>query len=467
MSTEFDLFVIGGGSGGVQAARIAAQHGARVGIAEGFRFGGTCVIRGCVPKKLLVFASRFPQAFQEAGGFGWQVPAATLDWPALVAAKDKEISRLEAAYASNLDKAGVTRFAEYASIIAPDRIRLSSGQEIRTREILIATGGEPVMPSAEELPGAELAISSNEVFDLKTFPRRIAVVGGGYVGVEFAGIFNGLGAQVTQIHRGPRVLRGFDTGMADLIVEAYREKGIDVRLQSTLKRLERQADGSIRVTLNDDAHLDVDQVLIATGRRPATAGLGLASVGVATGKGGEILVDRLARTNVPCIHAVGDVTGTIALTPVAIREGHAFADSTYGKKPWVPDLDFVPTAIFSTPELGTVGLSEDEARRQIPVLDIYRASFRTLKATLSGTRERVHQKVLVDASTDRVVGVQLLGPDSAELVQVIATLLKLGVTKRDLDQTMPLHPSSAEELMTMRTPDERVVRETLPGTAGD
>ncbi|MDO5055945.1 MAG: glutathione-disulfide reductase [Lautropia sp.] len=462
MKMEFDLFVIGGGSGGVRAARIAAQHGARVGIAEGFRFGGTCVIRGCVPKKLLVYASRFSQAFAEAQGFGWQVPPATVDWNALVAAKDKEISRLEAAYAANLDKAGVTRFAEYGEIIAPGKVRLSSGQQVTAREILIATGGEPLMPSADELPGAGLAISSNEVFDLPAFPKRIAVVGGGYVGVEFAGIFNGLGAQVTQIHRGPRVLRGFDTGMADLLIEAYREKGIDMRLNSTLKRLDRGADGSIRVTLNDDSQLDVDQVLIATGRRPATSRLGLASVGVATGRSGEILVDRFGRTSVPGIYAVGDVTGTIALTPVAIREGHAFADTVYGNRPWVPDLRFVPTAIFSTPEMGTVGLNEDEARQQVPVLDIYRASFRTLKATLSGTSERVHQKVLVDASTDRVVGVQLLGPDSGELVQVMATLLKMGVTKHDLDQTMPLHPSSAEELMTMRTPSERVVQASVP-----
>lgn len=463
MSTDFDLFVIGGGSGGVRAARIAAQHGARVGIAESFRFGGTCVIRGCVPKKLLVYASRFPESFQEAAGFGWQVAKPTLDWKKLVAAKDKEITRLEGIYSANLEKAGVTRFAEQARIAGPGRVVLSSGREITAKEILIATGGEPVMP--DDLPGVELAISSNEVFDLPEFPKRIAVVGGGYIGVEFAGIFAGLGAQVTQIHRGPRVLRGFDVEMAEHIVETYRARGIDMKMNTTLKRLERKTDGAITITLHDDSTLDVDQVLIATGRRPATRNLGLEAVGVATGKGGEILVDAFSRTNVPGIHAVGDVTDQVNLTPVAIRQGHAFADSTYGKKPWVADLDFIPTAIFSTPEMGTVGLNEEEARAQYPIVDVYRTSFRTLKATLGGSAERVHQKILVDGSTDRVLGVQLLGPDSAELVQVIATLLRMGVTKRDFDQTMPLHPSSAEELMTMRTPSERHVQEA--GSAQD
>lgn len=457
MTTDLDLFVIGGGSGGVRAARIAAQHGARVGIAESFRFGGTCVIRGCVPKKLLVYASRFPESFREAAGFGWNVTAPVLDWKKLVAAKDKEITRLEGIYSANLEKAGVTRFAEQARIAGPGRVVLASGREITAKEILIATGGEPVMP--DDLPGVELAISSNEVFDLPEFPKRIAVVGGGYIGVEFAGIFAGLGARVTQIHRGPRVLRGFDVEMADRIVEAYRGRGIDMKMNTTLKRLDRKADGVITITLHDGSTLDVDQVLIATGRRPATRNLGLETVGVATGKGGAILVDALSRTNVPGIHAVGDVTDQVNLTPVAIRQGHAFADSSFGKTAWVADLDFIPTAIFSTPELGTVGLNEEEARAQYPVVDVYRTSFRTLKATLGGSEERVHQKILVDGSTDRVLGVQLLGPDSAELVQVIATLLRMGVTKRDFDQTMPLHPSSAEELMTMRTPSVRHMQE--------
>ena len=383
-SFDFDLFVIGGGSGGVRAARIAAQHGARVGIAEGFRYGGTCVIRGCVPKKLLVYASRFPQSFEESRGFGWNVSPATFDWEKLVAAKNAEITRLEGAYSANLDKAGVKRFAGHARFLGPNRLAIDTPegrQEVTAKEVLIATGGEPVMP--EDLPGVELAISSNEVFDLPVFPKRIAVVGGGYIGVEFAGIFHGLGAKVTQIHRGPRVLRGFDVQMADLIVETYRDKGIDMRMNTTLKRLDRQPDGSIRITLHDDSTLDVDQVLIATGRRPA---------------------------------------------------------------------------IFSTPELGTVGLNEEQAVERCAVVDVYRNSFRTLKATLSGTQERVHQKILVDASTDRVLGVQLLGPDSAEVIQVMATLLRMGVTKRDLDQTMPLHPSSAEELVTMRTVAQRHIR---------
>ena len=412
-----------------------------------------------MPKKLLVYASRFPQSFEESRGFGWNVPSATFDWEKLVAAKNAEITRLEGAYSANLDKAGVKRFAGHARFLGPNRLAIDTPegrQEVTAKEVLIATGGEPVMP--EDLPGVELAISSNEVFDLPVFPKRIAVVGGGYIGVEFAGIFHGLGAKVTQIHRGPRVLRGFDVQMADLIVETYRDKGIDMRMNTTLKRLDRQPDGSIRITLNDDSTLDVDQVLIATGRRPATRNLGLETVGLETGKAGEIRVDELSRTQVPGIYAVGDVTNQVSLTPVAIRQGHAFADTTYGKKPWVADLDFIPTAIFSTPELGTVGLNEEQAVERCAVVDVYRNSFRTLKATLSGTQERVHQKILVDASSDRVLGVQLLGPDSAEVIQVMATLLRMGVTKRDLDQTMPLHPSSAEELVTMRTVAQRHIR---------
>ena len=412
-----------------------------------------------MPKKLLVYASRFPQSFEESRGFGWNVSPATFDWEKLVAAKNAEITRLEGAYSANLDKAGVKRFGGYARFLGPNRLAIDTQdgrQEVTAKEVLIATGGEPVMP--EELPGVELAISSNEVFDLPVFPKRIAVVGGGYIGVEFAGIFHGLGAKVTQIHRGPRVLRGFDVQMADLIVETYRDKGIDMRMNTTLKRLDRQPDGSIRITLHDDSTLDVDQVLIATGRRPATRNLGLETVGLETGKTGEIRVDELSRTQVPGIYAVGDVTNQVSLTPVAIRQGHAFADTTYGKKPWVADLDFIPTAIFSTPELGTVGLNEEQAVERCAVVDVYRNSFRTLKATLSGTQERVHQKILVDASSDRVLGVQLLGPDSAEVIQVMATLLRMGVTKRDLDQTMPLHPSSAEELVTMRTVAQRHIR---------
>ncbi|MDO4904884.1 MAG: glutathione-disulfide reductase [Lautropia sp.] len=458
MSNDYDLFVIGGGSGGVRAARVAAQHGARVAITEGFRYGGTCVIRGCVPKKLLAFASRFRQNFQEASGFGWCISQAEFDWSQLIQAKNQEIARLESIYSGNLDKAGVTRFNEYARIAGPNRVRLASGREITATDILIATGGEPSMPA--DLRGVELAISSNDVFDLPTFPRRIAVAGGGYIGVEFAGIFAGLGAEVTLVYRGGRILRGFDTGMADLLMDAYREKGIDIRLNSTFKSLSRNEDGSITITYHDDDTQVVDQVLLAVGRKPATRGLGLENVGVAVGKKGEILVDEFSRTNVPGIYAVGDVTERMNLTPVAIREGHAFADSRFSDKPWTADLSLVPTAVFSTPELATVGLSEDQAVRQYPAVDVYRASFRTLKATLSGTNERIHQQVLVDADTDRVLGVQLLGPESAEMAQLLATMLRMGLTKRDLDQTMPLHPSSAEELMTMSRPVVQHRRDT-------
>lgn len=456
---DFDLFVIGGGSGGVRAARIAAGHGARVGIAEEYRFGGTCVIRGCIPKKLLVYASRFAADFEDAAGYGWRVGKPSFDWPRLIAAKDREIARLEGIYAANLEKVDATLFAERASLAGPNQVSLASGRTVTAGRILVATGGRPLMP--RELPGVGHAISSNEAFDLKELPRSIAIVGGGYIGLEFAGIFAGLGSKVTLVHRGDHVLRHFDADLSSRIVDAYRARGIRVELECTFLKLERPSatlQSPITATLNSGNVLELDQVMFAIGRAPNVEGLGLDRVGVQTDRNGAIIVDALSRTSVPTIYAIGDVTNRLNLTPVAIREGHAFADTVFAERPWAADFGNVPTAVFSTPEIGTVGLPEDEAIRQFAVVDIYRTEFRTLKATLSGSAEKMMMKVVVDGSSDRVLGVHLLGPDAGELIQVIATLLRTGVTKRDFDQTMPLHPSSAEELMTLRTRSARHVQ---------
>ena len=455
-SFDFDLFVIGGGSGGVRAGRIAAGHGARVGVAEAWRFGGTCVIRGCVPKKLLVYASRFADDFADARGFGWTVEPPRFDWTALISAKDKEIARLEAIYQQNLEKSSATTFAQHARIDGPNTIRLADGQRFTARHILIATGGQPAMPA--DLPGVELALSSNEIFDLPALPRRVAIVGAGYIGLEFATILAGLGAETTLIYRRSKPLHGFDDDLVEELVTALQGRDIALRPSTSLQRLVREPDGRVRLELSAGEPLVVDQVLLATGRTPATTGLGLETVGVATDKRGAIQVDADGRTSVPGIWAIGDVTDQMNLTPVAIRQGHAFADSAFSDKPWRADLAHVPTAVFTTPEIGTVGLTETQAREQLAVTDIYRTRFRTLKATLSGSQERMLMKLVVDGETDRLVGAHLLGPDAGELIQVIATLLRMGATKADLDGTMPLHPSSAEELMTLRSRSARYRR---------
>ena len=458
---DFDLFVIGGGSGGVRAARIAAGYGARVGIAEEYRFGGTCVIRGCVPKKLLVYASRFAAEFEDAAGYGWNVGKPTFDWPALVAAKDREIARLEGIYAANLEKANATLFPERATLLSPRQVRLQSGRTLTAGRILLATGGRATLPHV--LPGIELAITSIEAFDLAALPRSIAIVGGGYIALEFAGIFAGLGARVTVVHRGPNLLRGFDSDLSKRVLDAYRARGIRVELDATLLKLDRpSADAPIVATLNSGNAIEVEQVMFAIGRKPNVEGLGLEKAGVRTDRNGAIIVDELSRTSVPCVYAIGDVTNRLNLTPVAIREGHAFADTVFGDQPWQADFENVPTAVFSTPEIGTVGLTEEDAVSRYGVVDIYRADFRTLKATLSGSNERMLMKLVVDGSSDRVLGAHLAGPDAGELIQVIATLLRTGVTKRDFDQTMPLHPSSAEELMTLRTRSARRIQHHDP-----
>jgi glutathione reductase (NADPH) len=457
---DVDLFVIGAGSGGVRAARIAAGYGARVMVAEEYRVGGTCVIRGCVPKKLLVYASRFADSFEDAEGFGWSVPPPSFDWPTLIAAKDKEIARLEEIYSRNLNKAGVTIVPERAELDGANAVRLASGKRISAKTILIATGARPSMP--EELDGHQHAISSNEAFDLKTLPKRIAIAGGGYIAVEFAGIFAGLGSEVTLVYRGTEILRPFDIDMKRGVAEAYQKRGIKILTNTVFERIETTGAG-LKATLRSGAHLDVDQVMFAIGRKPNVAGLGLETAGVALGEDSAIIVDGYSRTNVPSIYAVGDVTNRINLTPVAIREGHAFADTVFGDKPTRVDHANIPTAVFSTPEIGTVGITEQEARRTLPVLNIFRTSFRPMAATLSGRDEKVIMKLLVNGETDRVVGAHILGPDAGEMAQLLGVLLVMGATKRDFDRTMALHPSAAEELVTMREPSERVIRSSQPG----
>ena len=445
---DFDLFVIGGGSGGVRAARIAAGHGARVAIAEEFRFGGTCVIRGCVPKKLLVYASRFADEFEDAAGFGWSVGETRFDWGQLIDAKDREIARLEAIYRSNLEKAGVTIFEHRAELVGPNAVCLVTEDRVVTaRYILIATGATPYIDT--RVVGCEHVITSNDAFHLKELPRRIAIAGGGYIAVEFAGIFAGLGVETTLVYRGEKLLRGFDEDLRDGLMEEYAKRGIRVLTNSAFWRIDRTEEGLVGA-LSDGTAIKADQIMLAIGRTPNTVGLGLKRAGVACGERGEIKVDPDNRTNVPSIYAIGDVTDRVNLTPVAIREGHAFADSVFGGKPWRVDYDNIPTAVFSTPEIATVGLSELDATAAGYTLDIYKSRFRPMKHTLSGRDERTIMKLVVDQKTQKVLGVHMLGPDAAEIIQMAAIALRLGATKADFDATIALHPSAAEELVTMR-----------------
>jgi glutathione reductase (NADPH) len=450
---DVDLFVIGGGSGGVRAARIAAGHGAKVMLAEEFRMGGTCVIRGCVPKKLLVYASRFHDSFEDAAGFGWTLPEPSFDWPTLVRAKEKEITRLEGIYTHTQDKAGVSVVKTRAVLEDAHTVRLlSDGRKITAKYILIATGGRPNMP--DDLPGVEHAISSSEAFDLPAFPKRIVIAGGGYIAIEFAGLFAGLGSEVTLIYRGDNVLRGFDEDMRNGLRAAYEKRGIRFVFNDVFSSIEKTGAGLVAHTKGGLA-LEADQVMFAIGRTPNVEGIGLEKAGVKLGKDNEILVDASSQTNISHIHAVGDVTNRVNLTPVAIREGHAFADSIFGGKPWIVDHGDIATAVFSTPEIGTVGLTEAQAKAAFAAVDIYKASFRPMKATISGRDERMIMKIVVDGDTDRVLGVHILGEDAGEMAQLLGIAVKMKAKKADFDATMALHPSAAEELVTMRTPSER------------
>ena len=454
---DVDLFVIGAGSGGVRAARIAAGYGAKTMVAEEFRVGGTCVIRGCVPKKLYVYASRFAEDFEDAAGYGWSLPQKPVfDWRKLVDAKEKEISRLSGIYNTNLEKAGVQIVLSRAEVEDEHHVRLlSDGRRISAKTILVATGGSPVLEPA--IPGIELAISSNEIFDLPQFPKRLLVVGGGYIAVEFASVFVRLGSAVTQVYRADNILRGFDDDMRNGLSDAMKHAGVDLRPGVLPSKIEKSASG-LRVTLSNGVVSEVDQVLIATGRRAHTKGLGLEKAGVVLKTNGAVKVDYASRSNMASIYAVGDVTDRINLTPVAIREGHAFADNVFGGKDIHVDHRNVASAVFSTPEIGTVGISEEEARASCDVVDIYKSSFRPMKATLSGRNERTIMKIVVDAKTDRVVGVHILGHEAGEMAQLLGIAVKMGAKKADFDATMALHPSAAEELVTMRTRSARYER---------
>jgi glutathione reductase (NADPH) len=443
---DFDLFVIGAGSGGVRAARIAAMHGAKVGIAEEYRVGGTCVIRGCIPKKLFVYASHFAEEFEDAAGYGWSVPEPRFSWPALIAAKDKEIARLEGFYVRNLEKAGVKSFRTRATIEDPHTVQLGDGTRLTARILLIATGARPSRPS---FPGSEHAITSNEAFHLADLPKRIAIVGGGYIAAEFAGIFNGLGARVRLSYRGPHILRGFDDDLRLGLEVEMGKKGIEVATNEDIERTLRSPSGLV-VETKAGVKFETDLVMMATGRTPNTAGLGLENAGVKLASTGAVMVDGFSRSNVENIYAIGDVTDRLNLTPVAIREGHAFADTVFGGRPTEVDHANVPTAVFSQPAVGTVGLSEAAAREKYGAVDIYRSSFRPLKATLSGRSEYVLIKLVVDAKSDRVLGCHMLGADAPELAQCLAIAVKMGATKADFDATLALHPTTAEELVLMR-----------------
>lgn len=448
---DVDLFVIGAGSGGTRAARIAAGHGARVMIAEEDRIGGTCVIRGCVPKKLFVYASRFAEEVEDAAGFGWTVQKPSFDWGKLRDAVANEVTRLSGLYRKGLDGAGVTIREERATVVDAHTVRLAkSGEMVRARHILVATGGWPAFDPP--IPGGELGISSNEIFHLPSLPKRMLVVGGGYIALEFASLFVRLGVDVTVLHRGDNVLRGFDEDIRNRLKDALEHAGIRFRLGCTVQRIELLPDGCRRAHCASGDPIDADVILVATGRRPNTAGLGLAEAGVELGPVGEVIVDANSASSVPSIHAVGDVTNRVNLTPVAIREGHAFADTTFGGKPWQMDHGLIASAVFTTPEIGTVGLSEVQAAAGGRELRIFESAFRPMKATISGRAERIYMKLVVDAKTDKVLGVHILGHDAGEIIQAVAIAVTMGATKADFDRTIALHPSAAEELVTMRTP---------------
>jgi glutathione reductase (NADPH) len=454
---DVDLFVIGGGSGGVRAARIAAGHGARVMVAEEYRMGGTCVIRGCVPKKLLVYASHIHHEIEDAAGFGWTIPSASFDWPTLIANKDKEIARLEAAYTANVEKSGARIVKTRAVFEDAQTLRLATGEAVKAKYVLIATGGAPNHGLA--IPGIEHVISSNEAFHLPALPKRIVIQGGGYIALEFACIFAGFGSDVTVVYRGDNILRGFDEDVRAHVRSEMEKDGITVLTGRTVGKIDKHGQ-EFTTHLSNGSSIASDQVMFAIGRHPNVGGLGLEKAGVAINpNNGGIAVDGFSRTSAPSVYAIGDVTHRVNLTPVAIREGHAFADTVFGKRPVQVDHQDIPTAVFSQPEVGTVGLTEAQARAQFTHVDIYKTDFRPMKATMSGRDTRVLMKLIVDGNTDRVVGCHIVGDGAAEMVQLLGIAVRMKATKADFDATMALHPTAAEELVTMRMPSARYVRE--------
>ena len=445
---DVDLFVIGAGSGGVRAARVAGGYGARVMIAEEFRVGGTCVIRGCVPKKLLVYAARFAEEFEDAGGFGWTVREPSFSWPSLTANVEREVSRLEAAYTNTLERFNVKLAKSRAVVEDAHTVRLlAGGARVRAETILIATGAWPHY--GPKIPGLEHVISSNETFHLPELPKRIVIQGGGYIAVEFACIFAGLGSEVTLVYRGENILRGFDDDVREHLRNEMRGRGITVTCGHTIAAVEKSGDEFV-TRLSDNSAITADKVMFAIGRRPNVMGLGLDNVGCIIAEHGGIAVNEFSRSSVPSVYAVGDVTNRVNLTPVAIREGHAFADTLYGGKPTPVDHTNVPTAVFSQPEVGVIGLTEAQARERLDRLDVYKTTFRPMKATLSGRDTRSFMKLLVDGVSGRVVGCHIVGPDAAELIQLVGVAVKMGASKADFDAAMAVHPTAAEELVTMR-----------------
>jgi len=444
---DFDLFVIGAGSGGVRAARMAAAYGARVAIAEEYKVGGTCVIRGCVPKKLLVYGAHFAEDLEDAAMFGWDVPEKRFDWPVLRDNVLAEVGRLESAYTDTLTNHNVTIFHDRAELTGANSVRLRSGKTVSADKILIATGARPQMP---ELPGIEHAISSNEVFHLPEIPKRIVIVGGGYIANEFAGIFHQFGSHVTLVNRTDVLLRGYDQQIVDRLIQISIRKGIDYKFHATIDRIEKLDDGALKLAMTGCDDFDADAVLFATGRRPNVENLGCEAAGVEVGERGELKVDADNRTSVPSIFAVGDVTDRVQLTPVAIREGQAFADTFFGKKPHQVDYSCIPNACFSHPPIAGVGMTEGEARNRLGTVRTYVSDFRAMKNVLAGRDERSLYKLVLDGETDRVAGIHMIGPDAPEILQAAAIAVKARLKKADFDATVALHPTMAEELVLMR-----------------
>jgi glutathione reductase (NADPH) len=450
---DFDLLTIGAGSGGVASSRRAGTYGARVAICEELRVGGTCVLRGCVPKKLLVYGAQFADAFADAEGFGWTVPPPDFDWPKLIAAKDKEIGRLSQIYINMLNNSSVEIINGHAALADAHTVRVA-GRNYTAENILIATGSWPETP---DIPGIEHVISSNEALDLEKLPRRIVIVGGGYIAVEFAGIFSGFGSEVVELIRRPELLFGFDDDIRVALGEEMRLRGVDIRGRTQVAQIDKTASGYLVTTTAGNA-IETDLVMYATGRRPNTKRMGLAEVGVRINEAGAVIVDEWQRSSVPNIYAIGDVTDRINLTPVAIAEGRAIAETLFNDNPTKMDHANVPSAVFSQPPIGAVGLSEEHARREYNEVDVYMARFKPMKNTLSGREERTLMKLVVDARSDRVLGCHMLGPDAPEIVQGLAIAIKCGATKKMFDQTVGIHPSAAEEFVTMR---EKTVRPKL------
>ena len=444
---DFDLFVIGAGSGGVRASRVAAAHGAKVAVAEEFRVGGTCVIRGCVPKKLLIYGAHFAEDLKDARRFGWNVPDCGFEWATLRNNVLADVDRLEGLYTNTLNSHKVELIAERVTVTGPHSVKLASGREVTAKVILVATGAWPLIPEVE---GAEHGITSNEVFHLDECPKRIVIVGGGYIANEFAGIFHQFGSHVTMVNRGGTLLRGYDEQIRDRLLQISTMKGINFRFNAQMEKIEKKEDGTLCVHFKNGDPVAADIVLFATGRRPHTDGLGLENAGVEIDDKGAIKVDEYSRTNCESIYAVGDVTDRLQLTPVAIREGHAFADTVFGNNPRTVDYSCVPSAVFSHPPLAGVGLTEAQAKNKYGTVKVYTSDFRPMKNVLAGRDELALYKMVVDATTNKVVGLHMIGPDAPEILQAAAVAVKAGLTKQDFDDTVALHPSMAEELVLLK-----------------